>query len=226
MRRDGFGLAALSASVIAATWLAGGGARAGLLAAPAAGADDAVQRGHYLVTAIGCNDCHTPLKPDAKLGFAPDMSRMLSGHPEGGPSAPRAPDPRSGEGAIIGADFTSFRLPAGTVYASNLTPDRETGLGTWTEELFVKALRSGTHLGAGQRPILPPMPWPGYAQLTDADLHAVWSYLRTIPAVHNAVPEPTVPKEALDGMLRANELVAGSLRGGAPMGRRPEPRRP
>src|SRR5688572_15304272 len=95
-----------------------------------------IERGRVLVTLGSCNDCHTPWKM-TDLGPAPDMTRMLSGHPEG------APDPAgvyAGQDiGIIGPTFTSFRLPFGVTYARNLTPDKATGLGEWTEEMFVRA---------------------------------------------------------------------------------------
>jgi hypothetical protein len=57
---------------------------------------------------------------------------------------------------------------------------------------FIDTIRSGRHLGRG-RPILPPMPYPMYKNMTDADLEAVYTYLRTIPVVKNRVPEPLAP---------------------------------
>ena len=79
--------------------------------------------------------------------------------------------------------------------AANLTPDQNSGLGIWTEEMFIKALRTGRHMGAS-REILPPMPWSNYSKMTDDDLKAVYAYLRSIPAVHNRVPEPIPPTTA------------------------------
>jgi hypothetical protein len=80
----------------------------------------------------------------------------------------------------------------GISYAANLTPDRETGLGAWTEQNFVDTMRTGRHMGRG-RPILPPMPWQMVKNLTDQDLKAVFAYLRTLPTVKNRVPQPTPP---------------------------------
>ncbi len=159
-----------------------------------------VGRGEYLVRIGGCQDCHTPVQYDPAIGLPlPMPGRMLSGHPDG------APDPESalarGDLAVIGPTFTSFRLPFGIVYAANLTPDKETGLGSWTEEMFVRALKTGRHFGGTGRPILPPMPWPALASLPDADLRAIFAYLRTIPAVHNGVPSAKVPQAALDAIL-------------------------
>jgi hypothetical protein len=73
-----------------------------------------------------------------------------------------------------------------------LTPEEITGIGTWSEETFTKALRTGKHMGVS-RPILPPMPWNWYANMTDSDLKAVYAYLRTIPPIRNPQPEPAPP---------------------------------
>lgn len=147
---------------------------------------EAAERGRYLVTIAGCNDCHTPFRMVTN-GPEPDMSRMLAGHPQdlAMPPAPKAKGPWLWAGA---ATNTAFAGPWGVSYASNLTPEPNTGLGIWTEDLFVKALRTGRHWGQA-RPILPPMPWQNYAQMTDEDLKAIYAYLRTIPPVVNSVPE-------------------------------------
>jgi hypothetical protein len=146
-----------------------------------------VERGRYLVTAMGCNDCHTPwhLGPD---GPAPDMSRMLSGHPAD-LALPPAPPADEAWPVRVAATNTAWSGPWGTSFTANLTPDPDTGLGSWTAEEFIAALRSGRHQGRG-RPILPPMPYAMIRELTDADLRAVFDYLRSIPAIRNAVPEP------------------------------------
>jgi hypothetical protein len=89
-------------------------------------------------------------------------------------------------------DLTAWAGPWGISYASNLTPDQVTGMGIWTEEMFVKAMRTGKHMGVS-RPILPPMPWMYIAKLTDEDLKAVYAFLRTLPAVTNHVPDPVIP---------------------------------
>jgi mono/diheme cytochrome c family protein len=157
-----------------------------------------VERGRYLVTVIGCHDCHTPLEM-TEQGPAPDMSRMLSGHPEQ-LRMPRPPKLPEGPWLWMGAATnTAFSGPWGVSYAVNLTPDENTGLGIWTEEMFVRALRTGRHMGVS-RPILPPMPWQHLAHLTDEDLKAIYAYLRSIPPVRNRVPEALEPEEVLTAM--------------------------
>jgi len=152
-----------------------------------------VERGRYLVTAIGCNDCHTPLKMTPQ-GPEPDMARMLSGHPA---ELKMPQPPRLGKGPWLwagAATNTAFYGPWGVSYAMNLTPDQVTGLGIWTEDMFVRALRTGRHMGTS-RQILPPMPWPAFRNLTDDDLKAIYAYLRTIPPIKNQVPTYLDPEE-------------------------------
>jgi mono/diheme cytochrome c family protein len=173
-----------------------------------------VARGRQLVSIGGCNDCHTPMKFDADLGMpVPDMTRMLSGHLEGGP------DPASALGghdlAVIGATFTSFRLPFGVVYTANLTPDKDTGLGNWTEDMFVRAMRTGRHMGGNGRPILPPMPWMTLAQQSDADLKAIFAYLQSLPAMRNDVPAPKVPDGAMNAIAASYDKVLARMKGQA-----------
>ena len=175
--------------------------------APAAAAENLIARGGMLVTTGMCHDCHTPLKFDKEIGMpVPDMTRMLSGHPEG------APDPASAlsgqDNATIGPTFTSFRLPFGIVYTANLTPDKDTGLGAWTKEMFVRAVRTGRHMGGTGRPILPPMPWPNVAAQSNENLKAIWAYLRSIPAIRNDVPAPKVPDAAMDAIAASYAKMA------------------
>ena len=155
----------------------------------AASADKAA-RGKYLVTVAGCNDCHTPWKMGA-AGPEPDMSRMLSGHPEQ-MELPPAPRPHGPWVVAAAATNTAWSGPWGMSFTANLTPDADTGLGKWTLRNFTDTIRTGRHLGRG-RPILPPMPIPMYKHFTDEDLESIFVYLRAIPAVKNRVPEPLPP---------------------------------
>ena len=147
---------------------------------------DQVARGKYLVTLGGCNDCHTPFKVSDK-GPVPDMARMLSGHPHD--TRLPAPDLKPGPWSVATAGNTAWVGPWGITYSANLTPDTNSGLGIWTEDMFIKAMRTGKHMSAG-RDILPPMPWQSLASLHDDDLKAIYTYLRTIPAIRNEVPAP------------------------------------
>jgi hypothetical protein len=164
-----------------------------------------VARGEYLVQSIGCTDCHTAKRFDPKLGLpVPEEGKFLAGHLAGAP-APAA-TPGEGDAAVFGMGLTSARLPFGVVYAANLTPDAS-GLGGWTEEMFVRALRTGRHMGGTGRPILPPMPWDNFRKLSDDDLRAIFAYLRTIPPVKNEVPETTVPPEVQTAIARSYDAL-------------------
>jgi len=150
-----------------------------------------IQHGGYLVSIAGCHDCHTPLKMGPK-GPEPDMTRMLSGHPEGlkMPPAPKLPEgPWGWAGSLT---MTAFTGPWGVSFAANLTPDKETGLGSWTEAQFLRMVRSGRHLGQG-RAILPPMPIQNLQKVSEADLKAIFAFLQSVPAVRNRVPAPIEP---------------------------------
>lgn len=152
-----------------------------------------VARGEYLVTTSGCHDCHTPWIMGAE-GPKPDMTRALTGHPSDlvMPPAPKLPP---GPWIWMGAATnTAFAGPWGTSFAANLTPDKATGTGDWTAEQFIATLRTGRRLGKG-RPILPPMPAPVYAKMTDDDLRSIFAYLQTLKPVSNKVPQPIEPKE-------------------------------
>jgi mono/diheme cytochrome c family protein len=148
-----------------------------------------VDRGRALVNFGGCHDCHTPLKMGAN-GPEPDMSRALSGHPA---QLVMPPAPKLGGPWVWAAagTNTAFAGPWGVSYTRNLTPDQVTGLGIWTEEMFIKTMRTGRHMGVS-RPILPPMPWQNLNSLPDEDLKSIYAYLRTIKPIHNEVPDAII----------------------------------
>jgi mono/diheme cytochrome c family protein len=128
----------------------------------AARADQAqIDRGRYLTQIGGCSDCHTP----GYFFGNPDMTRFLGGSDVG------------------------FEVPGvGIVYGPNLTPDDETGLGTWTADQIVDAIRTGmTPEGRG---LVPVMPWPNLAVLSDEDAYAIAAYLQSLDPVSNDVPGP------------------------------------
>jgi mono/diheme cytochrome c family protein len=156
-----------------------------------------VKRGEYLVTAGGCNDCHSPKYFDAQ-GMHMDSTKLLSGSPAGMTLPPfNSSALTPGNWVQMSPDVTAFVGPWGISFAANLTPDSATGIGAWSEANFVSALRTGKHLGmASGRPILPPMPWFNFAKLTDEDLSSVYAYLKSIPSISNKVKEPVIPDEA------------------------------
>jgi mono/diheme cytochrome c family protein len=129
-------------------------------------ADPQSERGKYLVSLGGCNDCHTP---GVFLG-KPDFSRTLGGSEVG------------------------FELPGlGVFHGPNLTPDKETGLGDWTAEEIVAAITKGQRPDG--RELAPIMPWQSLAVLTKDDALAIVAYLRSLPPVKNKVPGPFGPSE-------------------------------
>lgn len=150
-----------------------------------------LERGQYIVTTSGCNDCHTPFKMGPN-GPEPDMSRMLSGHPADLVIANPPAAPESPWEIVVTGTSTAYSGAWGVSFTANLTPDKETGLGKWTYRNFRDTIRTGRHLGRG-REILPPMPIPMYKHFTDADLEAIFAYLQSIPAINNKVPDPLPP---------------------------------
>jgi hypothetical protein len=160
-------------------------------ASSSAGAGESqLKRGEYLVGVLGCDDCHSP-KVMGASGPDIDRSRRLSGHPA---SSNLPPPPSLGEGpwgVAATLDLTAWSGPWGITYAVNLTPDQNTGLGIWTEEMFVKMIRTGKHMSQS-RPVLPPMPIAIYRNLTDDDLKAVFAFLHSLPPVSNQVPDAVV----------------------------------
>lgn len=152
-----------------------------------------VERGKYLVMAGGCNDCHSP-KIFTHAGPVFDTTRLMSGFPAGTqlPAVPEGVIGPAGWGALASNDMTAWAGPWGVSFASNLSPDRKTGIGDWPQELFIKTLRSGKFMGAS-RDILPPMPWQTIGQMTDDDLKAIFAYLKSLPPIENQVPSPLPP---------------------------------
>lgn len=159
-------------------------------------ATELIDRGRYLTTVGGCNDCHTP-KRFGPAGMSLDSSRLFAGHAANTLLPP--PDLsalKPGNWMQMSPEVTAFVGPWGTSYAANLTPDSATGIGAWSEEVFVKTLRTGKHLGAATgRPILPPMPWQGLASLPEEDLRAMYAYFKSLPPVNNKVPAPESPTD-------------------------------
>ena len=137
-----------------------------LAAGASATAQDKARRGEYLATIMDCAGCHTP----GALTGKPDTARHLGG-------------------AEVG-----FELPGmGIFYPPNLTPDRETGLGAWSEGDIVTAVRTGARPDG--RILAPVMPYHNYARLTDADAQALAVYLKSLKPVRNKVPEIRGPGE-------------------------------
>ena len=155
---------------------------------------DSIKKGEYLMTIMGCHDCHSP-KVMTAHGPEPDPARAYSGHPAT-ETLPKVTDKSMnapGQWILLNSGITAFSGPWGTSFAANLTP-HETGIGNWTFENFERALREGKSKGlANGRMILPPMPWPNFRNVTDEDLQIMWLYLRSLPPIDNLVPAPLPP---------------------------------
>jgi hypothetical protein len=141
----------------------------------------------------GCNDCHTP-KLIGPNGPEADMTRELSGHPAGEklPAVPKDLISPEGWGTVANNHLTAWVTPLGVSFAMNLTSDKATGVGSWTEQMFIDAIRKGKHQGTG-RQILPPMPWNWYREMTDDDLKALFAYLQSLRPINNPIPDPLPP---------------------------------
>ena len=150
--------------------------------------DSLVKRGQYLVTIMGCHDCHSPKKM-GPMGPVVDSSRLLSGHPSD--LALGAINPKELESWVLfNHTTTAFVGPWGTSFAANLTSDAS-GIGNWTEEQFFRAMRQGKYKGLeNSRSLLPPMPWTVFKHTSDEDLRAIFVYLKSTPPVPNVVPAP------------------------------------
>jgi mono/diheme cytochrome c family protein len=162
-----------------------------LFAAPGQQPSGNIERGKYLVNSIGCGDCHTPMKMGSS-GPESDAARLLSGHPE---TLIMPAPPKLGQGpwlGVVSATFTAWAGPWGTSFTSNLTPDKDTGLGKWSAQTFIDAIQAGRHMGGG-RQLLPPMPYAALRNLTDDDLRSIFSYIASIPPISNRVPDPVPP---------------------------------
>lgn len=146
---------------------------------------DTIEHGKYIATIAGCTDCHTPLKPEyqdpTKLNF--DQLKVLSFN-----GAAAADETR------LLAGGRAFDLgPIGILLTRNITPDEETGLGSWTDEQIKLAVKTGVDKNG--KVLFPVMPYHVYNGMADADVDAVVAYLRSVNAVNNPVPDRTISTE-------------------------------
>jgi mono/diheme cytochrome c family protein len=95
---------------------------------------------------------------------------------------------------LLGGSDLGVEIPElGVFYPPNLTPDKETGLGNWSEEELIAAVRTGVRPDG--RELAPVMPWHSYAALTNDDAKALATFLKTLPPVPHKVPGPFGPSE-------------------------------
>jgi len=137
-----------------------------------------------------------PPKKLTARGPAPDMDRFLSGYNSTQPLGEYDKNlVKTGQWVVFNGQNTAFAGPWGVSFAANLTPDA-TGIGNWTFAQFNKAMRQGKYKGLdNSRSLLPPMPWPNYTSMTDADMNAVFAYLKSLKPVTNAVPAAIPPAQ-------------------------------
>ena len=129
-------------------------------------ADPQIERGRYLTNLGGCLDCHTP----GYFFGKPDMDRYLGGSDVG------------------------FEIPGHGVFVGpNLTPDKATGLGDWTDEQIVTVLQTGVRPDG--RVLAPIMPWKSFAKMTKEDALAIAKFLKSLPPLVNKAPGPFGPNE-------------------------------
>ncbi len=168
--------------------------------------ESTVERGKYLVNIMGCHDCHSP-KLFGPQGPYPDPDRLLSGHPSEVPIA-KIDTTVLNNWVLFNHLNTAAAGPWGVSFSANLTPD-ETGIGNWSEEQFATALRKGKLKGQKNgRTLLPPMPWPMYAGLTDEDVKSIFEYLKTLKPIRNVIPSPIPPNEVgKKALTSANSLL-------------------
>ena len=155
-------LVALSAGAGGLAMLAASCGGTGPARAPMSG-EAKIARGKQIAYSSACVDCHTP----GTFYGATDTTRMLSGSELG------------------------WEGPWGITFPRNLTPDMETGIGSWTEQDIVNAFRLGHR--PDQSLILPPMPWAAYSQMSDEDAFALAAYIKSIPPIRHKAPDRIPP---------------------------------
>jgi hypothetical protein len=151
--------------------------------------EELTKRGEYLVSAIGCDDCHSPKRMGPQgPEIIPEL--RLSGYPSDRPVQKADTNALKQGWMLFTPDLTSAVGPWGVSFAANITSDA-TGLGNWTEENFIKAMRTGKLKGSDNgRMILPPMPWFNFAKFSDQDLKSIFAYLKSTKPVVNVPPSP------------------------------------
>src|SRR5690349_13662400 len=138
---------------------------------------------------MGCDDCHTPKKM-TEHGPEPDLNKRFSGHINDQPLGKVDPAVLKEGWMLFNMGLTAFVGPWGTSYAANISSDA-TGIGNWSEEQFFIAIRQGKSKGIAEaRPLLPPMPWTQYRNLSDIDLKAIFAFLKSTKPQENRVPGP------------------------------------
>jgi mono/diheme cytochrome c family protein len=144
-----------------------------------------LERGRYLVEGVAhCFQCHSEVNWETP-GAQPKAGRR-------------------GAGTIFVEDGMEWLV------APNITPDAETGAGTWTDEHFARAIREG--IGHDGRRLFPMMPYMNFRQMSVEDLASVVVYVRSLDPVRNVVPKTMIP-EVLKSMLPPHQAITGPVSG-------------
>lgn len=149
--------------------------------------EDAISRGKYLATISGCTYCHTPDKVEYQNPETMSLEQIMTIAFDGN----LAED----EEKLLAGGRVFPLGPAGVVYTRNITPDKETGIGTWTDEQIKLAIKTGVRPDGTV--LFPVMPYHVYNQMADQDLEDIIAYMKSVPAVRNEVPEKTVSTEGM-----------------------------
>ncbi len=158
--------------------------------------EELIKKGEYLVTLIGCNDCHSP-KTMGPQGPQVIQSLKLSGYPGDRQVSKVSAEALKNGWVLASSDFTSFIGPWGQSFAGNITSDA-TGIGNWNVEQFKKAITQGKFKGMeGGRMLLPPMPWKDWDKMSEEEIESIFAYLKSVPPVRNIVPMPVPPDKLL-----------------------------
>jgi len=168
-----------------------------------------IDRGHYLATIGVCEACHTPpavspAPPDPADTIATSQERMLRTDPDWFDYLDPQRRMAGGVPFILRLSATS----SGVVYTSNITPDPETGLGTWSEDDIVRVLRTGIRKDGSVLFLFTPHSY--FRNLAEEDARALAVYLKSLPPVRNAIlprslPFSPVPATDVSPLLNAPE---------------------
>lgn len=150
-----------------------------------------IKRGEYLVATLGCHDCHSPKKM-GPMGPEVIGETALSGY-QANDKIPGIDKTVLQNWVLFNGSNTMTVGPWGATFAANITSD-PTGIGGWTYAQFKIALTQGFSKGIKtNRMLLPPMPWTNYVKMNEADLKAIFAYLKSTKPVYNIVPAPLSP---------------------------------
>jgi len=168
------------------------------VAAEANPQQDIVAHGRYIAIIAGCTDCHTPYKANFQnpQKLTPELIQTIAFR--GNEAADTNKFMAGGRAFDLG--------PAGIVYSRNLTPDKETGIGNWTDEQIKLAIKTGADLNG--EVLFPVMPYHIYNGMADSDLDAVIAFLHSLTPIKNQTPKDTVSKEGLQVLPLPKEIIA------------------